>query len=118
MARKRVVSRNVKNVRAKAVIYNLEENTFTEKEVYYPLAIADNEKKAEAFLAAMLCLTPKQKLLELLDKEVADLQKRWKNVNRMFIIWTYPVHIYPVKCTCNQRKEQKRRQNYEKEKHH
>ena len=72
MARKRVVSRNVKNVRAKAVIYNLEENTFTEKDVYYPLAISDNEKKAEAFLAAMLCLTPKQKLLELLDKEVVD----------------------------------------------
>lgn len=72
MARKRVVSRNVKNVRATVVIYNLEENTFTEKGVYYPIAISDNEKKVEAFLAAMLCLTPKQKLLELLDKEVVD----------------------------------------------
>lgn len=72
MARKRVVSRNVKNVRATAVIYNLEDNTFSEKEVYYPLAISENGKKVEGFLAAMLCLGPKQKFLELLDKEVVD----------------------------------------------
>lgn len=72
MARKRVVSRNVKNVRATAVIYNIEENTFSNKEVYYPLTISDNEKKVEDFLAAILCLGPKQKLLELLDKEVVD----------------------------------------------
>lgn len=72
MARKRVVSRNVKNVRATAVIYNLEDNTFSEKDVYYPLTISENEKKVEAFLTAILCLTPKQKLLELLDKEVVD----------------------------------------------
>lgn len=72
MARKRVVSRNVKNVRATAVIYNIEENTFSNKEVYYPLTISDNEKKVEDFLAAMLCLGPKQKLLELLDKEAVD----------------------------------------------
>lgn len=72
MARKRVISRNVRNVRATAVIYNLEDNTFSEKEVYYPLTISDNEKKTEDFLAAMLCLGPKQKLLELLDKEAVD----------------------------------------------
>lgn len=72
MARKRVVSRNVRNVRATAVIYNLEDNTFSEKEVYYPIAISENEKKVEDFLVATLCLTPKQKLLELLDKEVID----------------------------------------------